>query len=1002
MALGFPAPGVNPLPPPPAIPDHELLRVIGRGGYGEVWLARNVMGVLRAVKVIHRSRFDSVRPFEREFGGIQAYEPLSRTSDGLVQVLHVGRNDAQGCFYYVMELADDANDSTEVFARRLTSATEPATRDATNYVPRTLRLDLERMPRLPVAECAEIGRSLTAGLAQLHRHRLVHRDLKPSNVIFVNGRAKLADLGLVAGQDESRSFVGTEGFVPPEGPGRPTADLFGLGRLLYQAATGLTPERFPEIPPDWMDAPNAAELIEFHEVLLKLGEGDVRRRYQNANEVLADLALIQSGKSVRELRTLQRRLVWFRRLGLAALAGLVLAATAWSWAQHEARRERENYERLADAESRARRELINSYLAQARAERLAGGLGRREAVLHALTNALALNPDAVQRRAMRSTAAAALAQPGARWVAAPAALRNLDAMAVGGDSRQEIFARHDADGTLVITRLADGRELGRLPPLRPLDDEVTGFSPDNRFMLLRRGREFVVGDLRSGSYCRTNGACAFSPDSRLWVTDSGGLKLVTLPEGADVTSLKPPAGFTSDDTWKQVAVTMDGERLAATTGDDRIAVWSADGGSSESIHAPGPVYSLAWGPEPGQLAAGLEAGDVGVWQLPEVRPRWRLRFETAAIRRLAFDAGGRVLAVASEDESLKLLEAATGREIAALPAIAWQLSFRAADSRLALIWRGGEPGFVELIRPTAFRLLRGPHTSGGDGAMAFSPDGHWLALGTIASLDLWDVRADQLTTSIPTRGTRALAFSPKQEALRWLDGDEVCSVALEQGKPKAGSFRRGTGGGWTYLATGTRTDRTVLANSADDSLVVRTEGSAEVRLAPHQFVRFAAVRATGDLVASGSLTVRDVLLWNAQSGQQVARLNSGLNVRPVFSPDGHWLATVGPGCSLWSDHGWGPGPALPASPANTVAGAAAFSPDSRTLAAIYGDHEIHLFRLPEAAAGLVLEAPGGARLLSLAFSPDGTTLAATSVEGEVLLWNLPGLEAALAGLGLKE
>jgi len=50
---------------PPTIPDHALLRPIGRGAYGEVWLARNVMGTLRAVKVVERRQFDSDRPYER-------------------------------------------------------------------------------------------------------------------------------------------------------------------------------------------------------------------------------------------------------------------------------------------------------------------------------------------------------------------------------------------------------------------------------------------------------------------------------------------------------------------------------------------------------------------------------------------------------------------------------------------------------------------------------------------------------------------------------------------------------------------------------------------------------------------------------------------------------------------------------------------------------------------------------------------------------------------------
>src|SRR5262249_54719518 len=83
--------GTTPPRIPPQVPDHELLRPMGGGSYGEVWLARNVMGTYRAVKVVYRSRFDNDRPFEREFSGIQKFEPISRTHDGLVDILQVGR-----------------------------------------------------------------------------------------------------------------------------------------------------------------------------------------------------------------------------------------------------------------------------------------------------------------------------------------------------------------------------------------------------------------------------------------------------------------------------------------------------------------------------------------------------------------------------------------------------------------------------------------------------------------------------------------------------------------------------------------------------------------------------------------------------------------------------------------------------------------------------------------------------------------------------------------------
>jgi hypothetical protein len=103
-----------PLPPPPRtppdIPDHTLIRRIGAGSYGEVWLACNVVGSYRAVKVVYRESFRDERPYQREFEGIQKFEPISRSSEGFVHVLQIGRNDATGCFYYVMELADDVTE----------------------------------------------------------------------------------------------------------------------------------------------------------------------------------------------------------------------------------------------------------------------------------------------------------------------------------------------------------------------------------------------------------------------------------------------------------------------------------------------------------------------------------------------------------------------------------------------------------------------------------------------------------------------------------------------------------------------------------------------------------------------------------------------------------------------------------------------------------------------------------------------------------------------------
>src|SRR6187401_2639991 len=134
-----------------------------------------------------------------------------------------------------MELADDAqagrasrlsegsNKAGHVsrLPQRSSTGKSSETLDA-RYSACTLRLELKQDGVLPIDRCIEIGHALASALAYLHTHQLVHRDVKPSNVIFVGGVPKLADIGLVAGVDDARSFVGTEGYIPPEGPGAPS------------------------------------------------------------------------------------------------------------------------------------------------------------------------------------------------------------------------------------------------------------------------------------------------------------------------------------------------------------------------------------------------------------------------------------------------------------------------------------------------------------------------------------------------------------------------------------------------------------------------------------------------------------------------------------------------------------------------------------------------------------------------------------------------------------
>ena len=75
-------------PQPPRIPDYELILLIGEGGFGQIWMGRDVLGLYRAVKVIRYSDSKSLESYQAEYHGIAHYAPYSRKYDGLIEIHH--------------------------------------------------------------------------------------------------------------------------------------------------------------------------------------------------------------------------------------------------------------------------------------------------------------------------------------------------------------------------------------------------------------------------------------------------------------------------------------------------------------------------------------------------------------------------------------------------------------------------------------------------------------------------------------------------------------------------------------------------------------------------------------------------------------------------------------------------------------------------------------------------------------------------------------------------
>ncbi len=264
-------------------PGYELIHPpFAEGAYGQVWLARNDAGQWRALKAVYLANFENNSdPYEREYSGIQKYQPISDQHPGLLRVEFVSKK-KKDYFYYVMELGDALEPGWQL---------APAT-----YKPRDLvseRAKLHRR-RLPVKECLRIGITLSEALDFLHRQGMTHRDIKPQNIIFVNDQPKLADLGLITDirpADQERTLVGTPGYMPPapERPGTVAADIYALGMVLYVLCTGRAAALFPEVATTLVSTEEPPEFLPLNTVILKACQPLAADRYASAAQMRAAL-----------------------------------------------------------------------------------------------------------------------------------------------------------------------------------------------------------------------------------------------------------------------------------------------------------------------------------------------------------------------------------------------------------------------------------------------------------------------------------------------------------------------------------------------------------------------------------------------------------------------------------------------------------------------------------------------------------------------------------------
>jgi hypothetical protein len=202
----------------PVLPDYAVVRKIAKGGFGTIYLVRDRAGDLLAAKYIPRSRRSSI-----EFDAVALYKNFSLSHrDHLAPILHLG-DTQDGGIYIIMELADDQLNGRTINPAR--------------YEPDTLANRLNRGSLNSRDTQNDITRLLEQ-VSLLHRHGLVHRDVKPANVIYIRTRPFLIDFSLLGFITSDLQRVGTPPFIPPEGHGMPSGDVFSLGQMLVEMIHG--------------------------------------------------------------------------------------------------------------------------------------------------------------------------------------------------------------------------------------------------------------------------------------------------------------------------------------------------------------------------------------------------------------------------------------------------------------------------------------------------------------------------------------------------------------------------------------------------------------------------------------------------------------------------------------------------------------------------------------------------------------------------------------------
>ncbi len=308
----------------PQIEGYEILEVLGRGGMGIVYKARQTrldrfvaLKMIRAGVGAHSA--DLVR-FEAEARAVAAID-----HPNIIKIFEIGEH--TGLPYFSIEYLEGGS-----LARRIDGKPQP------------------------VEECARTVEVLARAMDVAHRRGIIHRDLKPANILLApDGTLKIADFGLAkrlegeSSQTRTGSVLGSPSYMAPEqAMGEayvgPAADQYALGATLYQLLTGRAPFRGTSVL-DTLDMVRTKDPVppsqllprmprDLETICLKCLEKDPARRYPDVASLADDLRRFRAGEPIvaRPISAVERSWRWCLRnrrvAALAATVALLLMAVA--------------------------------------------------------------------------------------------------------------------------------------------------------------------------------------------------------------------------------------------------------------------------------------------------------------------------------------------------------------------------------------------------------------------------------------------------------------------------------------------------------------------------------------------------------------------------------------------------------------------------------------------------------------------------------------------------